>query len=330
MPLVSIVVPNFNHLPFLHDRLESIFHQRFLDYEVLLLDDASTDGSAAFMETYKDHPRVTACLFNQYNSGSTFLQWNRGISAARGRYVWIAESDDRAAPELLETLAAALEADPQRVLAYCQSRRIDHSGQVTGDWLSWTEDLAPGLFLNDFDMDGDDFVQRMLLQRNVIPNASAVLFRRDAFLACGGADPEVRCCGDWFVYLKLVMQGRVSFRASALNDFRQHEKSVIASHLTDRREVFLKKYDVQMRRYFDHYLENKAAHAPQVKRLNLFLLRKEAEREARLLIKHGKHDDAKYYIDLSMVGGSLSEQWRRKMRLAKARLRAWLSGKRAV
>ncbi len=93
-PAVSIIVPNYNHEIHLLKRLETIFNQTFRDFEVILLDDASTDESRKILEEYAGRPEVTHFLVNTENSGSAFQQWKKGIRLAEGDYVWIAESDD--------------------------------------------------------------------------------------------------------------------------------------------------------------------------------------------------------------------------------------------
>ena len=80
-----------------------MLNQTFRDFEVLLLDDGSTDGSAAVLQEYIDPPRVRA-FCDLRNSGRPFVQWNKGVALARGQYVWIAEADDFSAPEFLERM----------------------------------------------------------------------------------------------------------------------------------------------------------------------------------------------------------------------------------
>lgn len=92
--LVSIIIPNYNHAAFLQQRLNSVFQQTYQNFEVILLDDASTDASVAILNEYKDHPKVSHLVINERNSGSPFKQWQKGIALAKGEYVWIAESDD--------------------------------------------------------------------------------------------------------------------------------------------------------------------------------------------------------------------------------------------
>ncbi len=85
-PLVSIIIPNFNHSRFLRERLESVFNQTFEDFEVILLDDASTDSSVEILEEYAKDPRVSHLVVNKENSGSPFRQWQRGIELSQGKY----------------------------------------------------------------------------------------------------------------------------------------------------------------------------------------------------------------------------------------------------
>ena len=82
-PKVSIIVPNYNHARFLTQRLESIFNQTYQDFEVILLDDGSTDNSVEILEKYGKNDKVSALIFNIENSGSTFKQWVKGIGVIR-------------------------------------------------------------------------------------------------------------------------------------------------------------------------------------------------------------------------------------------------------
>src|SRR6202043_2352137 len=116
---------------YLRQRVESVLGQTYQDFEVILLDDCSTDESQSILREYAADPRVRM-EFNEKNSGSTFKQWNKGVRLARGEYVWIAESDDYAEPRLLERLVAVLDADPAVTLAYCQSWRILDDDQLDG------------------------------------------------------------------------------------------------------------------------------------------------------------------------------------------------------
>ena len=99
---VSVIIPNYNYARFLQQRIESVLAQTYTDYEIILLDDASTDDSVSILNHYKTNSRVTHLEINSVNTGSPFAQWQKGISLSRGKYIWIAESDDAAESFFLE------------------------------------------------------------------------------------------------------------------------------------------------------------------------------------------------------------------------------------
>src|SRR5271163_2597159 len=150
MPTVSVIVPNSNHERFLRQRIDTILAQTFQDFELILLDDYSTDDSRSILREYGSDPRVRL-EFNDVNSGSTFKQWNKGVRLAQGKYVWIAESDDYADPRFLERLMELLGADSQATIAYCRSWRVSDSQRVDGfadplldgpELLRWSADFC--------------------------------------------------------------------------------------------------------------------------------------------------------------------------------------------
>ena len=89
MPKVSVIIPNYNHAQFLEQRIQSVLDQTYQDFEIIYLDDASTDNSNEVFAKFANNSRIRA-IYNQTNSGSPFKQWNKGIRLAQGEYVWIA------------------------------------------------------------------------------------------------------------------------------------------------------------------------------------------------------------------------------------------------
>jgi glycosyltransferase involved in cell wall biosynthesis len=231
LPLISIIVPNYNHYNYLRHRLECIFNQTYPNFEVILLDDCSSDKSQQILSEYATNPRVSHCVFNTINSGNTFIQWNKGIKLAKGDYIWIAESDDFCELNFLEELIQPVMQDSEIKLVYCQSNRADEKGNITGSWFNHTDDLDAYLFRTSFVMDGNEFIARFLIHKNVIPNASSVLFSKTYAVQLGklDLDPVLKTCGDWLFYLKLVTNNKVAFISKSLNNFRYHSASVIAS-----------------------------------------------------------------------------------------------------
>lgn len=296
VPLVTVIIPNYNHYDYLGQRINSVLNQTFRSFEVIIMDDSSTDNSRQIIEEYRNHNKVTAIVYNTTNSGSTFHQWNKGVYMAKGKYIWIAESDDLAKPEFLDTLVSALQSSPDAVLSYCQSDRITSEGAVFGDWFFQTDDLDKQLFKNDFSMQGADYISRFLIYRNTIPNASAVVFLKEAYIKAGGGNPEIKFCGDWLTWLKMLHYGAVCYTAQMLNSFRYHESSVIGS--SQSMTTFWKKYDITMRHAYRNFLKTTTP-PPSLYEKNVRLLRKDARKEFKFLLRKSLYLQSLPYLKVA-------------------------------
>jgi glycosyltransferase involved in cell wall biosynthesis len=231
VPTVSIVIPNYNHARFLRQRIESVLGQTYQDFELILLDDCSTDESRSILSEYAADSRVRL-EFNEKNSGSTFKQWNKGVRLARGEYVWIAESDDYADSRLLEKLVSRLDADPRAVLSYCRSWLVSADGEHSGFLSSYLADLDAHRWTADFCAGGREECRKYLVRRNTVSSASSVLFRRAVYWQMGGADEELVLCGDWKTWASMALTGgTISYVGEPLNYYRFHDASVSAKSL---------------------------------------------------------------------------------------------------
>jgi len=222
---VTVIVPNFNHAKYLERRLESISKQTYNDFELIILDDASTDKSLQVISSFTRnfHAKV---IVNAINSGSPFKQWNLGVQHASGKYIWLAEADDDAEPDFLARLVNKLESNPQVVLAYCDSQVIDNNGLYKERIAELQADINESKWASDYTISGKTECSEFLVFRNIIPNASGVVFRRDIFLKVGGACENMKLSGDWMTWVKILMLGDVSYTSEALNYFRTHTGSV--------------------------------------------------------------------------------------------------------
>ncbi len=231
---ISVVVPSYNYAGYLEHRLVSILGQTYPVAEIIVLDDASSDDSVAVARRVAaDWRRDVTVIEATENSGSVFRQWQRAAATAQGEFLWIAEADDGADPILLATLAARLRAQPDAVLAFCDSRAIDAAGDEI--WPSYHDYYAQSgaeALARDALFPARAFARRFLAERNLILNVSAVLWRRDALLAaierCGEELCDYRSAGDWRLYVELLADcdGSVAYVAAALNQHRRHDHSV--------------------------------------------------------------------------------------------------------
>ena len=156
MPKVSVIIPNFNHGIYLKQRINSVLNQTYQDFEVIILDDCSTDNSKEIIEQFRNHPKVTHIHYNEVNSGHAFYQWNKGVQLAKGELIWIAESDDYCDANLLETLVPLLQQNPDAALAYCKSVRVDEKNRFIDDLSWWYKDIHNSKWAKDYVNCGDD------------------------------------------------------------------------------------------------------------------------------------------------------------------------------
>jgi glycosyltransferase involved in cell wall biosynthesis len=228
-PAVSVIVPNYNHAPYLQRRLDSIFDQTFKDFEVILLDDASTDHSMDVLGRYANCPDVRV-IRNERNSGSPFKQWLRGIDLARSDILWIAESDDACEPQFLKTLLPMFR-NPAVNLAYADSHVIDENDRVTGDYSNgeYLTSLSPTKWKRSYQVTALEEINDGLGVKNTILNASAALFRKFEFSQEFRKTLEsMHIAGDWYFIVHAIKDGQIRYQADKLNYHRRHSGSIIA------------------------------------------------------------------------------------------------------
>ena len=217
MPKVSIVIPNYNHAPYLQQRIGSVLAQTWQDFELIILDDLSADNSREVIEQYRHNPKISHIIYNEANSGGPFNQWKKGIELAQGKYIWIAESDDWCEPTLLETLVNGLDNNPNAVLAYVQTQTVNSDGEV----VQTSNHPKHAEYIN-----GKDYIKGYLTAHCSIWNASMALFRKDAYQHVSQRFTGFKMSGDWLFYIELAKQGDVFVSGEMLNYFRNHDRDV--------------------------------------------------------------------------------------------------------
>ena len=213
--LVSVIIPNYNHAKFLRQRLESVLNQSFRDFEVIILDDRSTDESVQVIEDYRAHPKVSHIVLNKENTGSTFIQWKKGIELAKGEWIWIAESDDWCELSFLDELINKTDDDVS--FAYCQSIVINQNGKKI--WQTkWHLDYEK--------MPGKDFIRNYLSKGNYIVNASMCVFKKKFYKQVSDEFTRYKFIGDWVFWLEMADLGNVVISGKQLNYFRKHDNDI--------------------------------------------------------------------------------------------------------
>lgn len=231
-PLVSVIVPVYNHEKFLNERIESILNQSFRDIEIIILDDASTDNSYEIAKSYEWHPAIKV-IKNDINSGSPFKQWQKGLIHSKGEFIWFAEGDDFCEPDFLQKLLPSFNKHSV-ALAYCNSTIVDESNKFIGDYTTYYEKLDFNHWKYSYKVTSTQEINFGLGVKNSIPNASAVLLRKscisDAIL---NKINNFEFSGDWYLYLQVIKGKEIAFCSEKLNYHRKHNKTVSTKFNTD-------------------------------------------------------------------------------------------------
>jgi len=221
--------------------MNTVLEQTYTDIEIVILDDCSDDSSIEVLAGYKSDPRVSHFVVNEINGGSPFRQWKKGVDLAKGRYIWIAESDDYADPHLLERLVPILDERSDVGIAYVDSFEVDQHGEKIP--LAEKESKAADQSQYSFLMEGHKAITELMFDRNAIPNASAVLFRKKIFDSIPMSYLGMRVIGDWLVWIEMLKRSNLYFCAEKLNYFRYHP-AVTRIHKTNekRLQVYAERY----------------------------------------------------------------------------------------
>jgi glycosyltransferase involved in cell wall biosynthesis len=249
MPKVSVIVPNYNHESYLGRRLDSIYGQTYKNIEVILMDDCSTDDSRSVLTSYAEkYPDITRLLFNETNSGGVFHQWAKGIKAATGDLVWVAESDDYCDERFLDALVSCFD-DEAVMLAYSKCEFVTTDEVVMPDqFLSYVSDLeCAKKWTSSYVNTAHNEVRSALGIKNTIPNASGAIFKRpiDMPLLDDQAWLSMKVAGDWVFYLHILRGGKIAYSTEGTNFFRRHFAST--ANTTYRKEVFYRELGVANR-----------------------------------------------------------------------------------
>jgi glycosyltransferase involved in cell wall biosynthesis len=222
-PLVSVIVPNYNYAQYLSMRIDSILNQTFQDFEIILLDDCSTDNSREIIEQYRNNPKVSQIVINNSNTGKPFIQWERGLQLAKGKYAWIAEADDLAEPTFLEKAITAIQADSDITVVKTMSHLIDSKGDSSPHkpFESYLPDGKTYIY------DGIEYIQHNLIHWNHCYNASMILFKVDTWRNLPDRlYMNMRYVGDWLFWGMMIRDHKIAAIHDKLSRFRLHGKSV--------------------------------------------------------------------------------------------------------
>jgi glycosyltransferase involved in cell wall biosynthesis len=211
-PAISVCIPAYQGADHLGAAIESVLAQRFADFELLIIDDCSSDATADVVRRYDD-PRL--CYSRNPRNLGAEGNWNRCLDMARGRYVKILPQDDLIAPACLERQFALLEQDTQQRLAltFCARSIIDAHGRII---------LQRGYAAPDGSAIAAGALVRKCLRRgtNLVGEPGSVLFRRQLALRVGPFDASIPYVIDLDYWTRLLQHGDAGYVAAPLASFR--------------------------------------------------------------------------------------------------------------
>ncbi|QDV36640.1 glycosyltransferase family 2 protein [Tautonia plasticadhaerens] len=215
-PQISLLLPVHNAMPFLPEAVDSILGQDFGEFELLALDDASTDGGAAYLDTLDD-PRVR--VFHLPKRGLT-RNLNLGLREARGVYVARMDADDVSMPSRLRRQLEFLERNPEVVVVGCQALNLDRDGRLVDERNYPVSSLEAKL---------------ALIQGYISFVHPGTMFRREDVLAVGGYDEDYGTTQDRDLWWRLSTRGKFANLPEVLLHYRVHAGAVTAVRAEEQR-----------------------------------------------------------------------------------------------
>ena len=206
MPKVSVVIPAYNAMTYLPETLESVVMQTFTDFEVLIVDDGSSDHIRQWASQITDS-RVK--LIKQENQGLSGTR-NTGVAQAQGEYVAFLDADDLWEPTKLEKQIRCLEDNPAVGLAYTWTALMDELGLPTGRVMT---------------SNAEGNVWKQIVERNIIDFPSSVVVRRCCF-DVGLFDRNLRSVEDWDMWIRLASRYPFAVIKEPLVRYRLHSSNM--------------------------------------------------------------------------------------------------------
>ena len=206
---MSVVIPCYNQARYLSEAIESVLAQSHKDFEIVVIDDGSTDDTSKVAARY---PAVR--LIRQDNRGLSAAR-NVGLGRSEGEYVVFLDADDRLLPEALEAGLKCLKANPECAFASGRYRFVAEDGSFL---------RRPRERL----VDKDSYAA--LLQRNYIGPPPVVVYRRDVLDSVGGFDTSLRGCEDYDTYLRIVSRYPICSHEEVVAEYRRHGTNASSNH----------------------------------------------------------------------------------------------------
>lgn len=202
-PLISVVIPLFNKAKYIQRSLDSVLHQSFQNFEIIVIDDGSTDGGPMFVASYAD---IRIRLISQKNSGVSVAR-NLGIHEAKGEYIAFLDADDEWSPEFLSTVRLLQEQYPvAKVFATGYCSKYESSEK----YINYTFDPIPDAPWNGII---DNYFACLYRNTSGPLWTGAICIERSILLQYGGFDSSLKIGEDLDLWIRLFLNSKVAFSA---------------------------------------------------------------------------------------------------------------------
>jgi glycosyltransferase involved in cell wall biosynthesis len=208
MPKVSVIIPTYNRAHYICAAVESVLAQTYRNYELIVVDDGSTDNTATLLEPYRD--RLT--YLQQPHSGLPAVGRNTGWRVASGEYVAFLDSDDLFMPERLASHVALLDSQPNLALVYSDAEYFTDAGTCVGTRLQGVPPLQGRLFA--------------ALLIDCFFAICSVTLRRSCLSRMGGFDQDPALIEDYDLWLRMAAEYEFGFVPGIVSRVRFHDQNI--------------------------------------------------------------------------------------------------------
>lgn len=211
MPKVSVIIPAYNAMTFLPETLASVLNQTFTDFEVIIVNDGSTDSIVEWL-TQLTEPRIK--LISQENQGLSKTR-NAGIAQAQGEYIAFIDADDLWQPTKLEKQVQCLDSKSDAGLVYTWTAYIDENGKS----------IYQPLMSN-----AEGWVLEKVIENDPMTNGSSAMVRRSCLDLVGGFDPEMGSASDRDMWIRLAVHYPFALIKEPLTLYRRHTNNMTRNY----------------------------------------------------------------------------------------------------
>jgi len=205
-PKLSVVVPSYNHQDYISETLKSLEKQTFQDFEIIVVDDGSTDRTVEIVKSFPSRAQI----FTQENQGVVAAR-NRGVSLTRGEYICFVDSDDVVLPDRFERQVAVLDSDPEVGLVFADALIIDSKGEQIGKF-SDVYPIVPG-----------DVAEMLVLHYCFTPMITVMV--RTEVLEKAGPFEKPGPISDYIKWIEVAHLSKVYYDPKPLGCWRRHQRS---------------------------------------------------------------------------------------------------------